>query len=348
MDGVGSSDSLGGSMGGFDSVSFGPSSPGAVDTGPNSFDSGSSFDSEATALTGATDSFASTPDPFATTPLGSDPFAPSADPFGSSDLFAPTGAPFGSSDPFASTANPFENSDPFALPTSSPFDTPPTIETGPFGSTDTTAFDSTPATDLFNPAPSLDALAPSPDLYTPSFMPVSFMPSYTAFDPGTNGSTLSEAADASRYSPDKSGWHDYTAGPNLVCSAELACTPQEIADQLARFSVPGQDPAAPAVNNGTYFVTDPRTDLPGGWVTTNISPDGLTVTNTTQRAHVFYDGQIVRSASRADDGSWYVTTHGFGNNVIPGAATVNQSQGPEIFNYMDQQMKANIEAHHGR
>ena len=139
-----------------------------------------------------------------------------------------------------------------------------------------------------------------------------------------------------------------TAGPNLVCSAELACTPQEIADQLARFSVPGQDPAAPAVNNGTYFVTDPRTDLPGGWVTTNISPDGLTVTNTTQRAHVFYDGQIVRSASRADDGSWYVTTHGFGNNVIPGAATVNQSQGPEIFNYMDQQMKANIEAHHGR
>jgi hypothetical protein len=193
---------------------------------------------------------------------------------------------------------------------------------------------------------SFDSGTPAIDLLT-TFTLASFMPLYAASDQGMQDAAFNEVADASRYSPDKEGWHDYTT-TNMVCSAELACTQQEIADQLARYSVPGRDPANPAENGRTYFVTDPRNGDPGGWVDTNVSADGLTVTNTTRLAHVFYDGQIVRSAAQAEDGSWYVTTHGLGNNWTSGLAASNQEQGPQIFNYMDQQMRANIEAHHGR
>lgn len=52
-------------------------------------------------------------------------------------------------------------------------------------------------------------------------------------------------AGTDRYSPDKPGWHDYTAGPNIVCAADERCAAQEIADQLSRFAVPGQDATVP-------------------------------------------------------------------------------------------------------
>lgn len=45
--------------------------------------------------------------------------------------------------------------------------------------------------------------------------------------------------------------------------------------------------------------------------------------------------------------TWYVRTHGVGNNVAPFAsfkARINEWQGPKIFNYVDQQMRAYIEA----
>ena len=45
-----------------------------------------------------------------------------------------------------------------------------------------------------------------------------------------------------KYSPDKPGFHDFTAGPNEVCSVAQVCTAAEIRDQLSRFTVPGQDP----------------------------------------------------------------------------------------------------------
>ena len=141
------------------------------------------------------------------------------------------------------------------------------------------------------------------------------------------------------------GGHDYTAGPNTVCSAAQACTKPYMADQMSRFAVPGQDPAKPVVSGETYDVSDPRTGIPGGQVRTKISPDGLSITNRTLEGHIFSDGQIDRSATQSTDGSWSVTTHGFGNNIYPGFATINQWQGPQIFNYMDQLMKQNIEAH---
>jgi hypothetical protein len=55
-----------------------------------------------------------------------------------------------------------------------------------------------------------------------------------------------------------------------------------------------------------------------------------------------------RTLNQSDDGAWYVTTHGFGNNVRPGTNVVNQLVGPEVFNELDRQMRANIERHHAK
>lgn len=150
------------------------------------------------------------------------------------------------------------------------------------------------------------------------------------------------------YSPKREGWHDYTQGPSLICPAVLACTPEEIADHLSRYAVPGQNPSIPAETNGEYDAYDPWAGLPAGRVKTEISPDGLTVTNKTLPGHILYDGKIVRSASQGSDGAWYVTTHGFGNNVIPGMNVLNEKIGPQIFETMDEKMKDNIARHHSK
>lgn len=149
-----------------------------------------------------------------------------------------------------------------------------------------------------------------------------------------------------QYRPDKSGWHQYQSGPNVVCPADVQCSKEEIADQLARYSVPGHDPSKPVESGKSYAVYDPQTGLPGGLVTTTISEDGLTITNTTLPLHVFYDGVVTRAARQSGDGSWTVTTEGRGNNVLPGASEVNQIRGPDIFKTLDQRMRANIERHH--
>ncbi len=149
-----------------------------------------------------------------------------------------------------------------------------------------------------------------------------------------------------QYSPSKEGYHHYQAGPNVVCPADRQCSREEMADQLARYSVPGQDPAKPVENGHTYAVHDPNTGLYVGKVRTLVSADGLTITNKTQEGHIFHDGKITRRAIQAADGSWRVTTEGIGNNVIPGMNVVNQTFGPGIFDGLDRQMRVNIERHH--
>lgn len=148
------------------------------------------------------------------------------------------------------------------------------------------------------------------------------------------------------YSPDKGGWHDYTEGPNTVCSAEQACTAEQMADYHSRFAVPGQDPSKPVTDQSINKVYDPRIGLYAGKVTTYISADGLTITNVTRPGHVFHDGQITRALSQDASGAWSVTTRGIGNNILPGAGMINQWQGPKIFNYVDQQMRSYIETNH--
>ena len=63
------------------------------------------------------------------------------------------------------------------------------------------------------------------------------------------------------YGPRLPGWHYYVTDANLVCPAELACTEEEMAEYLARFTVPGWDPNNPVVDRGRYPVYDPRNDI---------------------------------------------------------------------------------------
>ena len=142
--------------------------------------------------------------------------------------------------------------------------------------------------------------------------------------------------------------HDYTSGPNVICPAELNCTSQEIADHLSRVAYPGQDLSVPVIDQQLNFVEDPRSGIPGGYVVTRISPDGLTIINTTRPLHVFYPGLITRTATQSADGSWSVTTRGVGYNIwAPGLALINQEQCPKVFDFLDQRLRDNIERHHG-
>jgi RHS repeat-associated protein len=144
---------------------------------------------------------------------------------------------------------------------------------------------------------------------------------------------------------DLSGEHDYTT-TNAVCPGAWSCSEQEIQDQVSRFGVPGQDGSTLIESGQTSMVYDPRTGMPGGYVVTDVSSDGLTVTNTTTDLHLLAFGQVNRTAWQASDGTWYVTTHGTGNNVIPGMNVINQWQGPKVFDALDAQMRTNIGVHH--
>ncbi len=146
-----------------------------------------------------------------------------------------------------------------------------------------------------------------------------------------------------QFSPQNRGWHDYNEGPNVVCRAELRCTEPDMVEYLSRFAVPGQDPSRPVTDGDRSLVYDPRTGLPAGWVDTEISEGGRTITNHTLPLHIFYNGKIERSIQPNEDGSWSVNTRGTGNNVIPGFSAINAWQGPLVFREVDRQMRSYIE-----
>jgi HK97 family phage portal protein len=152
----------------------------------------------------------------------------------------------------------------------------------------------------------------------------------------------------SEFSPDRSGWHDYQAGPNQACNPSSDCSASEIADYASRYAYPGQDPSRPVEDRGRYVVYFPGTRIPAGLIETRVSSDGLTVTNVTRPLHVLYSGQVERTFRRTPDGTWQVVTHGNGNNIIPGMNALNRLFGPEIFDEIDQQLRSGIDRHHGR
>jgi len=175
------------------------------------------------------------------------------------------------------------------------------------------------------------------------------------------------------YSQNCSGWHEYTT-TNVVCPAKLHCTEKEMKDDLLRFAYPGQDPSKPVVSGQSHSVSWPIPDInismgSLGAIVTDVSKDGFTITNTTKPTHILYDGKVERTISQLPDGSWIVTTHGYGNNVthnvtiplrddlgtiqIPvNFASLNGWGGPllpggiNIFNGVDQQMLNYVEANH--
>ena len=163
------------------------------------------------------------------------------------------------------------------------------------------------------------------------------------------------------YSPDRPGWHDYTRD-GVVAPAGMQVTADEMRDYMSRHAVPGQDPSRPVQNGQESTVVDPRGGFWGAVqggrsllqgqqdrVRTEVSDDGLTVSNRTLPGHALHDGRIVRTAYQDGEGNWRVRTHGYGNNegMFPSVnAALNQSQGPEIFRAVDEGMAANIRRHH--
>jgi len=149
-----------------------------------------------------------------------------------------------------------------------------------------------------------------------------------------------------QYSPDCPGWHNYTT-VNVVCPAELHCTLEQVADAFYRFAFPGQNPSKP-VEDGKRYSVAPFGEFPEGSdeykegeIITRVY--GMTTENITEPSHIFYDGVIYRTLSQDRAGNWVVTTHGYGNNLKPGMKEVNLTFGPDIFNFVDQQMSEYIE-----
>jgi len=54
----------------------------------------------------------------------------------------------------------------------------------------------------------------------------------------------------------------------------------------------GEDPLNPVQDGDVSLVFDPNTGLPGGWIKSSISPDGLTITNRTLLGHVFLTDKL--------------------------------------------------------
>jgi hypothetical protein len=163
------------------------------------------------------------------------------------------------------------------------------------------------------------------------------------------------------YSSRCPGWHFYTT-TNLVCPAELQCTEEEMQDYFSRFAYPGQNPANPVTGGNSYVVGYPFTNLPMqfGWgeIVVYVNQGGLTSTNITKPPHILYDGKITRHAYQAENGAWYVSTYGSGNNVIHtipvtmnrdiqwSMAWTNETMGVHIFNDVDKNMLAYILENH--
>jgi hypothetical protein len=140
------------------------------------------------------------------------------------------------------------------------------------------------------------------------------------------------------------GSHAYDVRDKM-CNDASAMTDEQMADVMSRFAVPGQDPSEPIQSGGKYSVSDPTLTFngvgaPGGTVISQISNNGLTVTNTTTAVHFLCCGEINRTASQSG-GAWYVSTHGTGQNIYP-MNLLNSSHGPEVFQAVDAQMRQYI------
>lgn len=147
---------------------------------------------------------------------------------------------------------------------------------------------------------------------------------------------------------------------DLLCKRPL--TAQEQRDLISRFTVPNIYTQGRPKSAGTYLVANDW-GIPGGWVTTSFTPDGLIGTNVTTPLHVF-TGVVQRTISNTGGGA-YMLTHGYGGYPsMPDSAApygsletgvvvdvgglldlINDEAGPSIFSAVDQAAAAYAKAH---
>ena len=103
---------------------------------------------------------------------------------------------------------------------------------------------------------------------------------------------------------------------------------------MSQFQYPGQWHWSPVVVNGENYNVAPAefwhilTPLcyigmcDSGAILVDITNNGLTLTNITQTSHIFYVGDVERTASQDASGNWSVATHGQGTDdgygILPG------------------------------
>lgn len=104
---------------------------------------------------------------------------------------------------------------------------------------------------------------------------------------------------------------------------------------MIRFAYPGQKPSEPIEDRELYFVVPFKgTQYEAlGAIQSFVSDDHLATINRALPTHIFYKGEVDRTAEKTSEGAWHVKTHGFGNNIYFEMDTVNQEAGADIFKY---------------
>jgi RHS repeat-associated protein len=159
----------------------------------------------------------------------------------------------------------------------------------------------------------------------------------------------------------RQGGHDYRTR-KAVCRRPL--TEEEQQQLLNRFTVPNVYTQGQPQGPGVHMVASPWTlGLPGGWVTTSFTDNGLGGINTTTPFHVF-TGVVTRQISNSG-GVAYMETRGTGgyNSQLPPPSPdssslttafvdigelldmINQMFGPLVFDAVDQQAARYAAAH---
>jgi RHS repeat-associated protein len=127
--------------------------------------------------------------------------------------------------------------------------------------------------------------------------------------------------------------HDYSLR-NAVCARPM--TAAERRDLLSRFSAPNRWTNGTPASGGLTLVTT-GSGWPGGWVRSEFSRDGQSVTNRTTIVHAFV-GNITRSIFNNNGATW-ISTNGSGNAGDDTYGTVrdflNQTDGPQLFDQLD-------------
>ena len=181
-----------------------------------------------------------------------------------------------------------------------------------------------------------------------------------SYDPGTSDSGGGNSGGGGGKPPTRTEQpaqgHEYQA-ESRVCQRQL--TPYEQRDLISRFTVPNVYTQGQPKGPGTYMVASSLgfipgdLGIPGGWVTTTFSADGLVGTNITTPFHIF-SGTVTRSISNTGSGA-YMVTHGYGGYPSlpppePNASSlttayidlgglldqINDQTGPVVFSGVDQ------------
>jgi len=132
--------------------------------------------------------------------------------------------------------------------------------------------------------------------------------------------------------------HDFETS-NVVCRDASLVSLEDQQNTVAWFTVPRHFGYIVDVRIGTagetrYFVTHPDTGAPGGWVTSELLPDGLSGINTTVPRRHFFQGTVERELVNVN-GQLVFITHGIGTSDVELMDFLNQAFGPGVFDALD-------------